>query len=392
MSDLIPPSVRSHAALGLTAAAAIGRLELQVCDRCGAVQYPPREACLKCLSSELIWREHSGRGELIAATALHHSNHPYFRQRTPWHIGMVRLDGDITVIAHLHHACASSRAHVHVRALMDRGGRGVLFAFPTDAARAAETDPQVLEMTCTPKQKRVLVTDGCSKLGQALVDSLLAAGASVVWSGTPASAQLQPASGLDIRPLPLDVTDTESIAAAARRLGEQVDIIINNSEVHGVASISSVSGLDIAQAEIETNYLGLMRLASAFVPPLLARAHEPSSRPTAWVNVLSIYALSSLPSDGTYSASKSAALSFTRCLRAQLRTSGIRVLNVFPGPMDEVAFRHVSQPKLSHDALARAIVEALEIGVEDCYPGDVAQDFLRRFRQDPKVLELELQP
>jgi short-subunit dehydrogenase len=110
------------------------------------------------------------------------------------------------------------------------------------------------------------------------------------------------------------------------------------------------------------------------------------------VNVLSIYALSNLPSHGTFSASKSAALSFAQCLRAQLRSSGIRVLNVFPGPIDEPGFRDVPQPKLLPRALARAIVEALHYGQEDCYPGDVAQDFLRRWRQDPKVLELEMQP
>ncbi|MEP7244938.1 MAG: OB-fold domain-containing protein [Gammaproteobacteria bacterium] len=147
MSALVPPSAQSHAALGLTAAAAVGRFELQVCDRCGTVQYPPREACVKCLTGQLTWREHSGRGELIAATAIHHSHDDYFRGRTPWNIGMVRLEGDITVIAHLHHCCMGSRDTVQVRALLDRGGRGVLFAFPTDAARAAEPDSQVLEMT-----------------------------------------------------------------------------------------------------------------------------------------------------------------------------------------------------------------------------------------------------
>jgi len=70
---------------------------------------------------------------------------------------MVRLDGGVTVIAHLHHTCVGSRDEVRVRALLDRAGRGVLFAFPTNAAQAAEPDPQVLEMTCSPKQKRVLV-------------------------------------------------------------------------------------------------------------------------------------------------------------------------------------------------------------------------------------------
>jgi NAD(P)-dependent dehydrogenase (short-subunit alcohol dehydrogenase family)/uncharacterized OB-fold protein len=392
MSALIPPSARSRAALGLTAAAAVGRLELQVCDRCGTVQYPPREACVKCLNGTLIWREHSGRGELLAATTLHHSNDAYFRGRMPWNIGMVRLNGDVTVIAHLHHACLGSRGAVRVRALLDRGGRGVLFAFPADAARAAEPDTQVLEMTCTPKQKGILVTDGNSELGQALVESLLAAGANAVWSGTPAGAKSQASPRTNVLPVPLDVTDAESVAAAATRLGAHVEIIINNAEVHAGSAASPASGLELAQAEMNTNYLGLLRLASAFAPLLLARAHEKGSRPTAWVNVLSIYALSNLPSHGTFSASKSAALSLAQCLRAQLRPSGIRVLNVFPGPIDDAAFRDVPQPKLPPRALARAIVEALESGQEDCYPGDVAQNFLHRWREDPKVLELELQP
>lgn len=392
MSALIPPAARSHPALGLTAAAAVGRFELQVCDRCATVQYPPREACVKCLSSQLTWREHSGHGELLAATAIHHSNHAYFQGRTPWNIGLVRLDGDVTVIAHLHHACMGSRDGVRVRALLDRGGRGVLFAFPTDAARAAETDPQVLEMTCTPKQKRVLVTDGNSELGQALIEALLAAGADLVWSGTSAGAKPRTPAGPNVLPLSLDITDAESVAAAATSLGAQVQIVINNAEVHGGPAVSHASVVELAQAEINTNYLGLMRLISAFVPPLLARAHEIASRPTAWVNVLSIYALSNLPSHGSFSASKSAALSLAQCLRARLRSGGIRVLNVFPGLIDDVAFRDVPQPKLPPRALARAIVEALERGQEDCYPGEVAQDFLRRWRQDPKVLELELQP
>ena len=49
-------------ALGLTAAAAEGRFELQECQDCGTVQYPPREACHKCLSAALRWREQSGEG------------------------------------------------------------------------------------------------------------------------------------------------------------------------------------------------------------------------------------------------------------------------------------------------------------------------------------------
>ena len=391
MSTLVPPSARSRAAYGLTAAAAVGRFELQVCERCESLQYPPRESCVNCLSGELVWREHSGRGVLIAATAVHHSTDDYFRGRTPWNIGLVRLDGDITAIAHLHHACMESRDEVCVRAFLDRGGRGVLFAFPKDAASAAEGDPQVLEMTCTPYQKRVLVTDGSSEVGRALVEALLTAGAALVWSGTPPSTNAQAAVDPRVVALPFDITDPESIAAAARSIGAQVEIIVSNAEVHGTLAARDTGNLELAQAELNTNYLGLLRLAAVFAPLLLARADERVLRPTAWVNVLSIYAHSCLPSHSTFSASKSAALSLAQGLRSQLRAAGIRVLNVFPGPLDEAAFRDMAQPKLAPRALARAIVEALESGQEDCYPGDLAQDYLRRWRQDPKVLELELQ-
>src|SRR5208337_4376622 len=80
----VPPGARSRAALGLTAAAALGRFELQTCRDCGAVQYPPREACHGCLSPLLDWRQQDGAGTLIAETKLHHSQELFFRERMPW--------------------------------------------------------------------------------------------------------------------------------------------------------------------------------------------------------------------------------------------------------------------------------------------------------------------
>ena len=88
----LPPNARSRIALGLTAGAARGVFELQVCEDCGTVQYPPREACRACLSARLRWRPQDGAGELIAETRLHHSQELYFRERVPWRIGLVRLD------------------------------------------------------------------------------------------------------------------------------------------------------------------------------------------------------------------------------------------------------------------------------------------------------------
>ena len=63
----LPPMGRGRVAHGLTRAAALSdHLELQVCEECGTVQYPPRDACGKCLSPELDWRKQSPCGELLS--------------------------------------------------------------------------------------------------------------------------------------------------------------------------------------------------------------------------------------------------------------------------------------------------------------------------------------
>ena len=51
------------------------------CADCGAVQYPPREACCACVSPRLKWRPQTGAGQLLATTTLHHSNDLFFRDK-----------------------------------------------------------------------------------------------------------------------------------------------------------------------------------------------------------------------------------------------------------------------------------------------------------------------
>lgn len=389
----LPPSSRSRIALWLTAAAAVGRFELQVCLECAAVQYPPREACFRCLSLRLDWKVQSGEGELICETTLMHSNETYFQKRLPWRLGMVRLDCGPTVIVHLHSQAALAPSRVCVTAALDKAGQGVLVASPKEVSMA--DDMRLNEMTCNPLHRKTLVTDGTTKAGAALVRGLVAAGAEVVWVG---STDLY-APGLEtfeslkqVRVLPLDLTQCNSVKAAAEVAG-QVDIVINNSEhrrPHG-PSPAPVDRFDVeaARAEMDISYFGLLRLAQEFGPIMRARAADGQSGAIAWVNVLSIYGLTSLPMHGTYCASKAAAYSLSQCLRAQMRPAGIRVINVFTGPV-EGEWSPLMPPKLEVDVLAEAIVKALRGSVEDVYPGHAAQEFWSRWRDNPKVLEREI--
>ena len=76
------PPPRSRAALGLTAAAAEGRFMLQHCAACGAVQYPPRDACCALpFDRSAVARHRPGRGRLSPRRRCGVSPDLYFRAR-----------------------------------------------------------------------------------------------------------------------------------------------------------------------------------------------------------------------------------------------------------------------------------------------------------------------
>ncbi len=391
----LPPGTRSRAGLGLTAAAARGRLELQVCQDCGAIQYPPREICRTCLSHRLVWRAQDGRGGLMADTVLRAAQELYFRERVPWRIGLVRLDTGVNVIAHVHASVGAAPCRVRVAAALDRASQAVLVALPEHGATDLSEDAKMRELTCDPRPRKVLVTDGKSALGQAVVRALAAAGAELIWIGEsepwkklPGFAALRELPQAKF--VPLDVTDGRSVRELAGEIGAKVDILINTADCHRAFSIASRRGVETAQLEMEVNYFGLLRLAQEFAPMLKARAADGPAGAVAWVNLLSIFALSSYPPHGTYAASKAAALSLSQALRAELQPAGVRVINLFPGPIDDDWDQLLQPPKLSPTAVAAALVEALRGSVEDVYPGDVAQDWLARHLENPKILEREL--
>ena len=392
---MVPPTERSRVALGLTAAAAQGRLALQVCKACGAVQYPPREACHDCLGENLEWRDQDGRGTLLAATTIRRPYELYHRANLTWSTGLVRLECGVTVVAFLHGSCPAAPAQVRIHARLDRGANAVLIAVPEKEIDDMNDDPLMRRLGCSVKGRKVLVTDATSPVGQELVRAVIAGGAEIVWVGF--SEPWRAHHGFEqirqipqVTALPLDLTDVKSVQNLAGQIGGRVDILINSAEFHRTGAPMPRLRIDVARAEMETNYFGLLRLAQAFAPAMSSRAADGVNNAVAWVNILSIFALSNYAPHNTFSASKAAAYSISQSLRADLRSSGLRVLNVFPGPVDEDWNQLELPPKITPRKLASLIVEALETGIEDLYPDPIARDWHARWRSDPKVLELEL--
>jgi NAD(P)-dependent dehydrogenase (short-subunit alcohol dehydrogenase family) len=166
--------------------------------------------------------------------------------------------------------------------------------------------------------------------------------------------------------LRIDITDEVGLKDAAAAVGGQVDILINTARAQADAG-------DSARTEMEVHYFGLLNLARHFSPAFSERAAATKELCPAWVNVLSVSALPGSPSWGTYGASMAAARSLSRSLRTRLREAGARVVTVYPGPLDDDQSERYQMPKLGASAFAKSIVGALQSGVEEVFPGEVAQ-------------------
>lgn len=391
---LLPQGLRSRAAHGLTAAAAEGRFALQVCAECDTVIYPPRDACPSCLSPRLPFRDVDPCGLVVVETTVRVSADPYFRERLPWRTGSVKLDAGPVLVAHLHGDVAEGD-RVRMSVQLDKSGAAVVFAMPIAETPNLMDDPQLREMNCDPKFRRVLITDGRSAVGQAMAKAFSEAGAAIIfvgladeWKPFPGAARLRAIDRVEI--VPLDVTDSESVNELAEQNGGRIDIIVNTAEYTRAGGILDRRGLSIARQDIEVRYFGLLRLAQAFGPAMRSRGADGVNSATAFVNLLSVHALMNWPAYGAHSATEAACLSAGQTLRAELRPGGVKVVNVFSGPLDTEWFQALPPPKVSPAALAKATVMALVDGREDVFVGDVAEDVRQRLAVNPKALEREL--
>ena len=390
---LLPPDAHSRGGHALSAMAAWGELRLQTCAECGAVQYPPRDVCRACLSTDLPWRPVDPAGEIVAASTVRTSIDPYFRRLTPWRVCTVRLPAGVSVIAHRH---GDASGAVTLAPRLDRAGNAAMIALPRAATPNMGDDPILRELTAHPKHRRCLVTDGRGAVGQAVAHALVDAGAAKVFVGVAEGWKPFAGSGeLDrerIETVPLDVTDERSVATLAAEIGGKTDILVNTAERVRPGGVTDRRGLALTRDEFETNVFGLMRLGQQFGPAMRARGADGTDNAVAFLHVLSVHALANDAASGfgAFNASQAAALSVLQALRAELRGGGVRVMGVLTGPPDDEWRAALPPPKVSPARLARTVVRALTDGIEESVVGETATDLVARWRENPGALHKEL--
>jgi NAD(P)-dependent dehydrogenase (short-subunit alcohol dehydrogenase family) len=222
-----------------------------------------------------------------------------------------------------------------------------------------------------------LVTGANRGIGRAIVEELLAAGARHLYAASRTPLDYEP--GERVTQVRLDVTQPSMIEQAAARCTD-VNVVVNNAGVLLGQRLLDAPDSHAAETEMRVNYFGTLLMCRAFAPVLARNGGG------AIVNVLSILSRVNLPTVGSYSASKAAALSLTQGIRGELAGQGTLVIGVMPAFVDTAMARRVTMPKLPPRAVAESILAALRDGVEDVYPGEAAA-VAAALQKDGKAVE-----
>lgn len=81
-----------HENLAYFAHCAAHDFQLQRCDDCKLLRYPPTTGCPWCASPHATWTRVEGRGEVHSYEEVHHAIQPAFRDFTPYLVLLVDLD------------------------------------------------------------------------------------------------------------------------------------------------------------------------------------------------------------------------------------------------------------------------------------------------------------
>jgi NAD(P)-dependent dehydrogenase (short-subunit alcohol dehydrogenase family) len=196
------------------------------------------------------------------------------------------------------------------------------------------------------------VTGANRGLGRHFAEELVARGAAKVYA---AARRPETVTSQNVVPIRIDITDPESVAAAAD-LASDTTLLVNNA---GIASFHSLleAPMEDVRAQMESHFFGTLSVTRAFAPHLIANS------PAAVLNVLSVLSWVHPPSAGTYSAAKAALWAQTDTVRDELAPRGVTVTALHVGFMDTDMVASVEGPKSDPAKIAAVALDGVEAGL-----------------------------
>jgi len=223
----------------------------------------------------------------------------------------------------------------------------------------------------------VIITGATKGIGRATVEAFAAIGANVAFNARN-SADLQTFKEELIKKYPnqhFHVLSTDmskkpavlKFADFVKEQWEKVDVLINNAGIFLPGEITKEADGTL-ESQIETNLYSAYHMTRAILPMIEAKGHI--------FNMCSIASFIAYPNGGSYSISKFALLGFSKVLRAELLTKGIKVSSIMPGATWSASWDGVDLPKerlMDAKDIADTIVAAYKLG-----PSAVIEDIVIR--------------
>jgi len=180
---------------------------------------------------------------------------------------------------------------------------------------------------------RAVVTGASQGIGEALATELAARGHNLIVTARRAEVldalaeRLQRRFGVTVEVRAVDLADPAQRAELADELARRdISILCANA---GTATFGAVANLDPAaeQAQVQLNVLGVHDLVLAALPGMVAR------RAGGILISGSAAGNSPIPNNATYAATKAFVNTFSESLRGELKSAGVHVTLLAPGPV-----------------------------------------------------------
>lgn len=178
--------------------------------------------------------------------------------------------------------------------------------------------------------KIALVTGASSGIGWATAELLAAEGYNLIICGRREERLKELSEKVTVKTLELvfDVRDRETVKEVLASIPEEwrsIDVLLNNAgNAHGLSKLQD-GDIDDWDAMIDINVKGLLYVAKAIVPNMIARGSGHI------VNIGSIAGKEVYPSGNVYCASKHAVDAINNGMRLDLVGTGVKVSQVCPG-------------------------------------------------------------
>lgn len=194
--------------------------------------------------------------------------------------------------------------------------------------------------------KTALITGGGSGIGLAVARTFLAEGARVVISGRDEAKLRKAADSLQggdrLMFHATDVSDSAQVHALVAKTLERfktIDILVNNAGMNVKERAFRELTPESWRKQVQTNLDGAFYCMHEVVPHMLQRKEG------LIINVNSVAGKRSSPLGGAaYTAGKFGMHALALCLAEEIRETGVRVSNIYPGEVDTPILEHRPKP------------------------------------------------